>query len=162
LNKFDTVILTNLYIKEFRNVKHFTFSHPSSKIIKNPEVKKDLSNNMLKFRNDLKNGLIKDIKVSSANDGSSGSSHIYQLEGIIQDAERRILTDGEEKLYYSVFAYLNGMSLKRNLTWRRSESDNLIYLASAKISDHTNSTWVTLCGGGQAILDMTPQQAYEM
>ena len=162
LNKFDTVIITNLYIKEFRNVKHFSFSTPGCKIHKNPDVPKELANDMLKFRNDLKNGVITDIKISSPSDSTGGNSVIYQLESIISDANRRILEEGEERIYYNTFAYLTGMAMKRNLTWRRSESDEPIFLASAKVSDHTMSTWVTLAGGGEAILGMTPTEAYEL
>lgn len=162
LNRFDTVILTNLFIKEFRNIKHFSFSSPGCKIHKNPDVNKELSNALLKFRNDLKAGLITDLKITSPNETGAGNSLIYQLESIITDANKRILEEGEDRIYYSTFAYLTGMAMKRNLTWRRSEQDDPIYLASAKVSDHTASTWVTLAGGGEAILGMSPTEAYEM
>jgi hypothetical protein len=162
LNQYDTVLLTNLYIKEFRNVKHFSFNSGGCKIHKNPEVAKELSNEMIKFRNDLKNGLITDLKITSPGESSGGSSLIYQLEGILDDANKRILEEGEEKAYYSTFAYLSGVVLKRNLTWRRSEQDDPIFLASAKISDCTTSTWATLAGGGEAVLGLSPTEAYEM
>lgn len=162
LNKFDTVILTNLYVKVFRNVRHFSFNSGTCKIHKNPEVSREKSNEMLKFRNDLKNGLITDIKVSSPNENSPGGSLIYQLEGITSDAEKRILEEGEEKLYYNVFAYFSGVSLRRNMTWRRSENDDPIFLCGAKISDSTSSIWATLSGGGEPILGMTPTEAYNL
>lgn len=162
LNRFDIVILSNLFVKEFKNIKHFNFNTPACKIYKNPDVPKDMANEMIKFRNDLKNGLINDIKISSHHENVAGTSLIYSIESVLKDATKRILEEGEDRIYYSCYAYLSSLSTKRNLTWRRSDHDDPIFLASCKVADFTSSTWVTLVGGGEAVLGITASEAHEM
>ena len=69
-------------LKEFNNNRHFGISYPQSKIILNPAVPKEKSNDMIKFRNDLKSGLITDIKMITNGEKKGGQTVLYTLEAV--------------------------------------------------------------------------------
>lgn len=89
---------------------------------------------------------------------------LYTLEEIKRDAEIKIISLNQEKVYYNTFAYFDSVSTKRNLTWKRETEpeDRRIYLANAKLSDISGSMWVTVCSGGDTILGMKPSEAHEL
>lgn len=64
-----------------------------------------------------------------------------------------------ERVYYSTFAYLDAVSLNKNITWQKNEQEKVIFLATAKITDSTSSAWITVCTGGENMFDMTPDEA---
>jgi hypothetical protein len=74
----------------------------------------------------------------------------------------RILDSNEDKIYYSVFAYLSAVILKRPITWRKNDEEKPIFLAQCKIADHTCSEWVTVTGAGDTIFGLTPEEASRM
>ena len=157
---YDIVIVSNMTLREFNNTRHFGISYPQSKIILNPAVPKEKSNDMIKFRNDLKSGIITDIKMTT--NGKGSQALLYTLEAIQADAKKRILEGNEDKIYYSAFAYLSAVILKRPMTWEKNDDKKLIFLAQCKIADHTCSEWVTVTGAGETIFGLTPEEASRM
>ena len=164
-NPKDIVLLTNLTLREFNNVKNLSY-YQESRVIVSPKIESKQLNELIKFRNEYSvnpyNSEINDISKQNSNPAKQGQTVLHSLQAINEDAKKKILYGSEEKVFYNTFAYFDSLSVNKNITWQKSEQDEFIYLATAKITDNTSSMWVTVCGGGDVIFDVSPKEAHHL
>lgn len=152
------LLLSNVTVKEFQGTKNLSF-YSDSRIQIDPQVtpsKREALANHIKSAVD---GIVTDLSKQTDFTSKAGKSVIYSLKSVMEDAEDKILGGRMDKLYYNTFAYFDSATLNKNLTWQKTEKDQMIYLASAKISDSSSSMWVTVCSGGDTFFGMKPTEA---
>jgi len=113
----EIVLLTNLTLREFNSVKNLTF-YPESRLVIAPKVESKKLSDLIKFRNQFNdNTEINDISKSISHLTKQGQTVLHTLQAIDQDSRARILHGSEEKIIYNTFAYLDSVSLGKNITW---------------------------------------------
>jgi DNA polymerase III alpha subunit len=155
------ILLTNLTLREFNNVKNLSY-YTESRVVISPKVDSKQITDLEKFKNQLTDDQeINDISKNVANATKQGTTVLHTL-AIAKDAERRILYGNEEKVFYNTYAYLDVLSVTKNITWQKSDLDEFIFLATAKIADSTHAMWVTMCAGGETILGVSAKEAHKL
>ena len=150
LTRGQLVIFEGVSVREFKGSKNLSFGYETRVYTEIPDDV-ERRNELIMWRNKWNAG---DAEVNNLSEWTSTASNsvVKSLKQIKEEAERGILMQSVDRMYFSAIVNVTGFT--RRLTWTSTQDNKEIFLGTIKVCDHSHEMFIGLAGdqAGKAIV----------